>query len=112
MDVLIRVLMEVMVFQQEMFASQPTNVDIRVTSNTRRIAEVPDVEPLLDFQYHRLPACNESTQQKFTLSYFREGEGVFDYKRVFGQSDFVDGSVVVPAVPVVRIFSRSDLAPW
>ena len=109
--VLIGVFMEVMVLQQEMFASQPTDVHIRVTSNTQSIAKILQVEPFLDFQCYRLPARDGSMQQKLTLVYFREGEGVADYKWVFAQSDFVDCPVVVPTVPVVRVFSRIDLAP-
>jgi hypothetical protein len=37
-----------------------------------------------------------------------ESVSIIDYEGMLTYSDFVDGSVVVPGVPIVGVFPRSD----
>ena len=109
--VLIRVAMEVVVLQKEMSTQCPGDVSVYPASDAKCSPKVSGLEPLLDFEHDRLLTLNNPCLQDDTLAFLREREGVSDYKWVFAQSDIVDGSVAVPAIPVVGVFSRSNLAP-
>ena len=105
------VIPEVMVLQQEVSSRLPSDVSVYPTSNAKCSPKVSGLEPLLDFEHDRLLTLNDATLQYDTLALFGEGEGVAHHKWVFVQPDFVDGPVAVPAIPVVGVFSRSNLAP-
>ena len=109
--VLIRVAMEVVVLQKEMSTQCPSDVSVYPTSDAKCPPKISGLKPLLDLQHDRLLTLNNPSLQDDTPAILREGKGVINHKWVFTQSDFMDCPVVVPAIPVVRVFSRSNLAP-
>ncbi len=101
-----------MVLQQEVTPTFPSNVPVYLTSYARCRTEVLVLEPFLNFKHNGLPAENHPRLQKNTLVLLQQkDEGILNHKGMFTQSDFVDGFVVIPAIPVVWIFLRSNLAP-
>ena len=110
-DVFVRVSVEVVVLQQQVFAGQPADVSVDMAADAESVAEVACFKPFLHFQQHVFVTLNHSALQNDTLAFMGESKGVADCKGVLAQSAFVDGLVVVPGVPVVRVLARSNLAP-
>ncbi len=46
-----------------------------------------------------------------TIAFIAEDEGIPEYESMLIQPEFMDGSVVVPGIPVVGVFLRRDSAP-
>ena len=107
--IFVTVTMQVVVLEQQVFAGQPGYIAVSVASNPQSIARMGKVEFLSHFQDNVLQTENSTLQEQDTLVFQQgEGEGVLKrgYKGVFTQADVVDGSIVVPGVPIVGVVSR------
>ena len=107
--IFVTIAVQVVVFQEQVFAGQPSNVAIGVASYSKDIARMGESELLLDFQGHVLLTIDSTRQKQDTLVFrHSEVEGILiaDYEGMFAQADVVDGAVVVPGVPVMGVSSR------
>ena len=63
------------------------------------------------FKGRVIQANHLADQRNDVIALIAEDDGIPEYERMLTQPEFMDGSVVVPGVPVVGVVLRRDSAP-
>ena len=107
--VVVVVEVDVVVSQYRMSVGEPCGVPVRYSPDLAEAADVARFEPLVDFQDDTAMAVHEAGEINGASGrVLGEGESVGArtvYERVLVNALVVDGLVVVPGVPVVRVSS-------
>ena len=115
MDVFVGIVVEIVIFEQNVATGKDANVPITKAADVDPSAVVTSHRELFgDVQLHVVVAAYETIQQDGAqvIGDFKEERiQVTGYEVVLAQSAFVNVPVIVPGVPAVGVVSRKNFSP-
>ena len=103
--VIVIIAVHVVIFEQRMAAGEPGYIPEEIGSDSPQRTRIANLKRLISAQYDVVQTMHPASQQNF-LPLLLETKGVphiVVYEGVLVESPFVDGSVVVPGIPVVEV---------